>query len=152
MQIQCLIWWHYYIRQVFLLFLFGFFSILFQVTHFLHVVNEPLIQVWRVATIWKTWSIIIDQGMAYPNYLVMKKQGILHNSMFTTWGHPVAVVVEICTGGNLPQKLVCNNSKFFIPTWNLLSTVLYNLKQKIPWHGPFRSPFVPKVLIFCIEN
>ena len=51
-----------------------------------------------------------DKTMAYPLYLVMTKQDILLNNMFTMQGQPVAVVVVICTSGNLPQELVCNNS------------------------------------------
>ena len=66
-----------------------------------------------------------DKEMAYPVYLVMTKQDILLNNMFTIWGQPVAAVAVICTSGNLPQELVCNSSNtwlnvFCADFWNFL--------------------------------
>ena len=52
--------------------------------------------------------------MAYPVYLVMTNQDILLNDMYMMQGKPVAVVVGICTSGNLPKKQVSNNSNAWL--------------------------------------
>ena len=52
--------------------------------------------------------------MAYPVYLVMTNQDILLNDMYMMGGTPVAVVVGICTSGNLPNTQVFNNSNAWL--------------------------------------